>query len=92
MLKKGMDFKWDIQCQQDFDKIKEYIAHPPVLMSPDLGCPLILYISITAITVGELLAQLDDEGKEREFYYISCTSVGYELNGKSIPSCHLLFS
>ena len=63
-----------------FDKIKEYLAHPPILMLPILGKPLLLYISATSIALGELLAQHDESFKEREIYYISRTLVGYELN------------
>lgn len=77
---KGAEFRWVIQCQQAFDKIKEYLAHPSVLMPPILGCSMILYISITAIAAGALLGKLDDEGKEIAIYYINCTLVGYEIN------------
>lgn len=48
-------------------------------MSPIPSQPLILYIFIIVTAVGALLAQLNDEGKEREIYYISRTLVGYEI-------------
>lgn len=56
----------------------------PVLISPTKGKPLFLYVSTTSVSLGDLLAQHDDEGKERAFYYISRTLVGYELNYSSI--------
>ena len=56
LLKKGQSFKWDIICQCNFDKIKQYLAHPPILVPPVPGCPLILYISVTPTTLGALLA------------------------------------
>ena len=31
LLKKEVEFKWDIRCQEAFEKIKEYLLHPPVL-------------------------------------------------------------
>ena len=54
--------------------------HTPILVPPVLGCPLILYISVTPIALGALLAQHDDQGRERAIYYISKTLVSYELN------------
>lgn len=54
--------------------------NPPVLMPPISRKPLLLYISTTQTTLGELLAQQDNEDKERAVYYISHTLVGYELN------------
>ena len=49
-------------------------------MPPILGKPLILYISATTNSLGDLLAQQDELGKERAIYYISHTLVQYELN------------
>ena len=80
LLKKDQNFKWDLICQCSFDKIKQYLAHPPILVPPVLGCPLILYISVTPTALGALLAQHDDHGRERAIYYISRTLVVYELN------------
>lgn len=54
---------------------------PLVLMPPIDVRPHILYILTTTSTMGALLAQNDDEGHEREIYYISHTLVGYELSG-----------
>ena len=28
LLKKEVEFKWDVKCQEAFDKIKEYLLHP----------------------------------------------------------------
>ena len=80
LLKKDQNFKWDLICQHSFDKIKKYLAHPPILVPPVPGRPLILYISVTPTALGALLAQHDDHGRERAIYYISRTLVGYELN------------
>lgn len=66
------------------DQIKEYLANPPILMPPIPGKPLILYVSATESSLGALLAQLDEQGKERAIYYISRTLVSYEVNYTSI--------
>lgn len=70
------------------DQIKQYLANPPILMPPILGKPLILYVLAIESSLGALLAQLDDTGKERAIYYISHTLVSYEVNYTSIEkSC-----
>lgn len=51
-----------------------------MLVPPTLGKPLLLYISTTNSSLGALLAQHDDQGKERVIYYISRTLIGYEIN------------
>jgi hypothetical protein len=49
-------------------------------VAPIPGKPFILYISSTDTTLGALLAQNDEQGREQAIYYISRTLVGYELN------------
>ncbi|XP_019171054.1 PREDICTED: uncharacterized protein LOC109166617 [Ipomoea nil] len=44
---------------------------PPVLTAPVHGCLLILYISAQDSSVGTLLAQENDRGKENALYYLS---------------------
>ncbi|RVW60145.1 hypothetical protein CK203_092286 [Vitis vinifera] len=58
-------------CQRTFEKIREYLLSPPVLVPSTLGCLLLLYLSISDIALGCMLAQLDDSGKERAIYYLS---------------------
>ena len=71
------------------DQIKKYLTNPPILMPRISRKPLILYISATEFSLGALLAQLDEYGKERVRYYISCTLVSYEVNYTSIEKAFL---
>ena len=59
-------------------------------MPPILGKPLILYILARDSSLGELLAQSDEMGKERAIYYISQTLVAYEINYTSIEKACLV--
>jgi ribonuclease HI len=79
-MRKGVPFKWDEQCQNAFDSIKKYLLNPPVLAAAIKGRPLILYIAAQPSSVGALLAQHNDEGKEAACYYLSRTMVGAEQN------------
>ena len=80
LLHKDIIFKWDDQCQKAFDLLKTYLMNPPVLVPPVSHKPLFLYISLTKKSIGALLAQENDQGKERAIYYISHTLINYELN------------
>ena len=43
-----------------------------------LGRPLLLYLSVSDIALGYILARLDDSGKERAIYYLSKRMLGYK--------------
>ena len=89
-LHKFLTHIWNEDCQKSLDQIKGYLAKPLVLMPPILGKSLILYISTTTSSIGALLAQSDEIGKERAIYYISQTLVAYEINYTSIEKACLV--
>lgn len=76
-LKKVRRVEWDDECQKAFDKIKEYLAEPPVLVPPVPQQPLLLYLSITKTVIGSMLAQ-NQEGNEKVVYYLSKKFLEYE--------------
>ena len=64
LLRKNQLMVWNNDCQRAFEKIKECLLSPPVLVPPTPGQPLLLYLLISDIALGCMLAQLDDSGKE----------------------------
>ncbi|PKU62093.1 putative mitochondrial protein [Dendrobium catenatum] len=78
LMKKDVRFKWDAECQEVFDSIKKYLLNPPILVAPILGKPLILYTTALEESLGALLAQNNEEGKENALYYISRRLIGAE--------------
>ncbi|KAK4397645.1 hypothetical protein Sango_1240000 [Sesamum angolense] len=54
----------DEACDKAFTSIKSYLMKPPVLVAPVPERPLILYVAAEERSVGILLAQKNDEGKE----------------------------
>ncbi|XP_070025455.1 uncharacterized mitochondrial protein AtMg00860-like [Nicotiana sylvestris] len=46
LLKKDAAIRWTDECQEDFDKIKEYLTKPPVLVQPEPRRPLFLYLTL----------------------------------------------
>ena len=78
LLRKNQPTIWNDDCQCAFEKIKECLLSPPVLVPPTPGRPLLLYLSVSDIALGCMLAQLDDSGKERAIYYLSKRMLEYE--------------
>ncbi|KAM1119793.1 hypothetical protein ACFX2B_043333 [Malus domestica] len=70
-LKDKEVFKWSPPHQETFDRIKAYFTSPPMLMPPQRGKPLKLYISTSEKSMGSLLDQNNEGGKEQAIYYLS---------------------
>ena len=64
LLRKSQPTVWDNQCQHTFEKIREYLLSLPVLVLPTSSHHLLLYLSISDVALGYMLAQLDDSSKE----------------------------
>ncbi|KAL0418920.1 UNVERIFIED_CONTAM: hypothetical protein Sradi_1305500 [Sesamum radiatum] len=71
LMKKDVLFQWDETCDKAFKSIKSYLMKPPILVTPVPGHPLILYVAAQERSVGILLAQKTDDGKENALYYLS---------------------
>jgi hypothetical protein len=70
-MKKEATFEWDEHCQNALDSLKKYILNPPVLMAPKSDRPFLLDIVALPHSLGAMLAQHNDEGKEVACYYLS---------------------
>ncbi|XP_059599332.1 uncharacterized protein LOC132255277 [Vitis vinifera] len=79
LLRKNQPTIWNDDCQFAFEKIKEYLLSPPILVPPTPGRPLLLYLSVSDMALGCMLAQIDDLGKERAIYYLSKRMLEYEM-------------
>ena len=89
LLKKSQPTIWDDDCQRTFEKIKECLISSPFLVPPMPGLPLLLYLSVSDIAMGCMLAQLDDLGKERAIYYLSKRMLEYECKYIMIERLYL---
>ncbi|KAL6315066.1 hypothetical protein AAG906_030919 [Vitis piasezkii] len=79
LLRKNQPTVWNDDCQLTFERIKEYLLSPPVLVPPMPEHPLFLYLSVSNMALGCMLAQLDDSGKEQAIYYLSKRMLEYEM-------------
>ncbi|KAA3485545.1 RNA-directed DNA polymerase (Reverse transcriptase), Ribonuclease H-like protein [Gossypium australe] len=93
LLLKHNPGEWSEECQVAFDKIKQYLSDPPVLVLPTPRRPLILYLTVFENSIGCVLGQHDESGKrERAIYYLSKKFTDYEAKYPSIEkfSCVLI--
>ena len=91
LLRKNEPHIWNDECQKAFELIKEYLLHPPILVPPQHGKPLLLYLSIIGDAVESMLAQEDYDKNERAIYYLSKRFHDYETRYTSIEkSCFAL--
>ncbi|XP_022156749.1 uncharacterized protein LOC111023589 [Momordica charantia] len=66
LLHKNNDGVWSEDCQVAFDKIKQYLQYPSVLVPPAQGRPLILYRTMTENLMGCVLRQHDDSSSKEQ--------------------------
>uniref|UniRef100_A0A2N9HVA1 Uncharacterized protein n=1 Tax=Fagus sylvatica TaxID=28930 RepID=A0A2N9HVA1_FAGSY len=64
LLRKDVKIKWTEDCQRAFDKIKEYLLNPPILVPPTPGRPLILYLTVQETSMGCMLGTTRRNWKE----------------------------
>lgn len=64
LLKKDVSIELIIKCQKAFDRIKDYLSNPPILVPPKLVRPLLLYSSIMDNVFEFILGQHDETGKK----------------------------
>ncbi|GAU32939.1 hypothetical protein TSUD_153560 [Trifolium subterraneum] len=69
-LKKSEKFTWTVQCEEAFQKLKAFLASPPVLSRPKQGTPLTLYLAVSENAMSAALVQ-EEDGEERPVYFIS---------------------
>jgi hypothetical protein len=76
LLKKHERFSWTVEAQEELDKLKATLAHAPILMPPQDGKPLYLYVAATTQVVSAIIVvECTEEGHalpvQQPVYYIS---------------------
>src|SRR5438876_4175493 len=76
LLKKQDKFQWTPEAQQAFDKLKEFLTKPLVLVPPMPEEPLLLYIAVTPHVVSTtIMVKRQEEGHiqkvQRLVYFVS---------------------
>ncbi|RDX90425.1 Retrovirus-related Pol polyprotein from transposon opus, partial [Mucuna pruriens] len=64
--------EWNKECHEAFEKVKQYLETPHVLVPTIPGKPLILYLTVLEESMGCILGQQEASGKkEHAIYYLS---------------------
>ncbi|RDX67939.1 Retrovirus-related Pol polyprotein from transposon 17.6, partial [Mucuna pruriens] len=72
LLRKNQKMEWNQECQEAFEKVKQYLETPPILVLVVLGKPMILYLTVLEESMGCVLGQLDASGKnEQAIHYFN---------------------
>ena len=77
LRKKGVEFLWGVVHQKAFQRLKECIVTPPVLVMPDFSRRFILQTDASPVALGAVLLQDTPEGR-RAISYASRTLTSQE--------------
>ena len=65
-----IQFKWDLECQEAFDKLKELCTTTPILAYANFGKHFKLHTDVSVLGLGAVLYQVQD-GVEKVISYAS---------------------
>jgi hypothetical protein len=71
LLKKDIAWTWSEEVQAVFNTLKEKLSKFPILRRLDFSKVFILHIDWSALGIGAILCQFDEEGKEYVIAYAS---------------------
>jgi hypothetical protein len=80
LLKDDVVWTWSKDAQEAFDALKEKLSELPIMRRPDFSKVFILHIDWSALGIGVILGQLDEEGKEYVIAYASRNNNKAESN------------
>ncbi|XP_073049671.1 uncharacterized protein [Primulina eburnea] len=88
VLRKAQKFGWDDKCEQAFQDLKKHLAELPVLVKPEPGDKLFVYLSTTEYAVSSVL--IKEEGSDQKpVYYVSHALRGPELRYSEVEKMAL---
>ncbi|KAH9687911.1 Ribonuclease H [Citrus sinensis] len=67
---KGKEMIWTKECEETFQKLKDYLNNPPLLVKPSEGESLYMYLAVSNSATSSVLVR-DDNGIQRPIYYTS---------------------
>ena len=70
LINKWKDFEWKEECTTAFQQLKDYLARPPIMSSPEPDEVFFAYIAVAPYAVSLVLIRVDN-GVQRPVYYVS---------------------
>ena len=70
LINKWKGFEWIEECATAFHQLKDYLARPPIMFSPEPDKVLFAYIAVASYAISLVLIRVDC-GVQRPVYYVS---------------------
>ena len=70
LINKWKGFKWTEECAVAFQQLKDYLAQPPIMSSPEPDEVLFAYVAVAPYVVSLVLIRVN-YGVQRSVYYVS---------------------
>ena len=61
---------WNEECDWGFIHIKQYLDEPLILISPDIGKTLFVYLAVSDTAVSAALFKENEDGKQRPAFFV----------------------
>ena len=62
---------WNEECDKALTTIKQYLAEPPILTSPEAGETLFVYLAVSDVSVSAAMFNEDENRKQRPVFFVS---------------------
>jgi len=72
LLKGAKTFEWNATCESVLQQIKKDLSALPILVSPPLQTPLLVYLAVTQIAISSVLVY-ENGKKQNPVYFTSWT-------------------
>ena len=82
LINKWKGFEWTEECDTAFQQLKNYLARPPIMSSPELDGVLFAYIAVAPYAISLVLIRVDS-GVQRPVYCVSKSL--YEIEVRYLP-------
>ena len=70
-LKGANQAGWNKECDKALTTIKQYLAEPPILASPEADETLFVYLAVSDVLVSVALFKEDENRKQRPIFFVS---------------------
>ncbi|KAK9071857.1 hypothetical protein SSX86_008287 [Deinandra increscens subsp. villosa] len=77
ILRKNKKFEWTEKHEEALRCLKDYLSAAPLLMKPEDGEPLYLYLAVSGSSISAVLVK-DYQGQQHPVYYVSKTLLDAE--------------
>ena len=71
LLEKNAKFTWTTECQKAFESLKSTLSKQTQLTLPNFAKPFILACDASALSIGAVLSQKGEDGKEYPIFFAS---------------------